>query len=1347
MLIRPARFLIGIITYFLYFTSVPFLVAGTYPSNETFQTFDFTDATTDLGDGSVIGSEQAGGTGNSPVAGVYGSALRLVDLSVPGSVGSFKLPDIDPDSAIKSLDLRFSLILDRATDGTVGEGCSVNFGNIPEDNGTGEGGFAPLPGGLTIAFDAHDEGDDPPSIEIFVGGISIGNFPTSFAYGLASRIVLINWDSEGLDITYNRRRVCADLPTPGFAPGVGDTLAFSARTTEITMDVLIDNVSVSTEALPAIETGGPIISEFVADNSEFEDEFADKPCWIELFNGSGTLADLSGWFLTDSKDNLSKWKIETLQLTPYNYQVVFASGRDRQLSAASLMHANFKLAKSEGFVALVEPDGKTIASSYEYGRQDKNIAFGEKGPERNQGYMYPASPGEVNTQEPSSETLLDEVEFSHVGGLIDEQVALTLSAPTVPGAAIHYTLDRTEPGISSPVFQNPIPISRSMTVRARTYAPGRIASHISSRTFLHMDSSLSDFAGTGKVFDSNLPLVIVDSFGFNVDGSTGGSRPFRNSFAVVIPPDPISGRATLKTPAEYSGSAGVHVRGESSAGFQQKSYALELWDESGNDQNASLLGMPSESDWALYGPWSEKTLMRNKLVYDWMLALRGNDGMSVRTRFIELFFNQSRTATQIGYTSYRGIYMLMEKIKRDKNRVPLENLNDKTVDPELITGGYIIRKDKTDTMKSNWTTSRFNIPLQSFDPDRLNAPQARYIRDYVNDMERALNGRDSRNPAIGYQAYLDPDTFIDAQWLLEISKQVDGYVFSTYFHKDRGGRLRAGPLWDFNISLGNADYATGDRSTGWLYDTSNGVGQLWFPRLHTDPEYKAAHWDRYWEMRRSLMSTDRMMATIDRHVATLLDGETEPVGNREPIEMQNPIARHFRKWPRLGRRDWPNPAASTRIQSWQEEVDYMKDWIATRMEWLDDQTMRSGRLVYRPPVFSRDSDSEATSLNLTMEPYAHENRILQFVDGDIFYTLDGSDPRLPGGIISNRAIKYSDPVHISAPTTIKARLNSNNRWSALNSSTFFFDAPPASSENLVVSEIMYHPAPPTDEEIAMNIVDAEKFEYLELRNISDQSVNLSNVRIVNGVDYDFAFTSESARLLSPGNSILVVANKRDFMMRYPKVPAHQILGPYRGRLNNGGETIAIQAADGSMITEFRYEDDAPWLPGADGTGQSLVFQTLSNSNPAEASSWMLSLTIGGTPGAPGIGREPFSGDPLQDTDGDGLADLFEYATGSDLTDPSSSFHPAASLSQLIVDGVRQNFLVFEFQRDPSINGVRFIIESSTDLMAWEQNPANLIHAMSHENPDGTQTETYRSAEDVSIGESSRLFLRLKVEQE
>ncbi|PYI86942.1 MAG: hypothetical protein DME26_07940 [Verrucomicrobia bacterium] len=1013
------------------------------------------------------------------------------------------------------------------------------------------------------------------------------------------------------------------------------------------------------------------------------------------------------------------------------------------------MHAGFTLAKSGGYLALVRPDEKTVASAYEYGPQDKNVAYGEQGVARKRGYMYPASPGLVNTQEPAPASLSPAAEFSHPGGFIGGPVTLTLSAPASPGAEIRYTLDRTEPGLASPIFSNTITITQFMTVKARVYVPGHLPGRTSSRTFVMMDGTLTNYSGTGKIFDSNLPLLFVDSFGVNVDGSTGGSRPFRPGYALMIQPDPNTKRASLMTTPEYAGPAGIHVRGESSAGFDQHSYSLELWDDAAKDFDASLLGMPADSDWVLIGPWSEKTLMRNKLVFDWMLALRGEDGMAVRSRFIELFFNQIKTTSgQVGYSSYRGIYLLTEKLKRGKGRVPIENLNDKTVDPALITGGYIIRKDKDDALKNNWTTSRFSIPLQSYDPDHLNTNQLNYIRNYINTFETALNGANYKSPSAGYRAYIDPDTFIDAQWLLEISKQVDGYVFSTYFHKDRAGRLCAGPLWDFNISLGNADYGSGDRATGWLYDLANGVGQLWYPRLHSDPDYKLAHWDRYWQMRRTIFATDAVMATINGHMATLLDGYTGAISNRAPAEIQNPVARHFRKWPRLGVRDWPNPPAETSIRTWQAEVDYMKNWIAPRLDWLDDQSMRIGRVAYRPPVLSHNGGTILTQLQLTMAPFSRSNALTSYADGEIYYTVDNSDPRLLGGDISGSAVKYSGPLTIQSPVTVQARLYSQRNWSPLAASTFFFNALPANAANLVISEIMYRPSAPTTAEITAGLIDAEQFEFLELRNIARQPIDLAGVKLIDGVDFDFAFVPAAARLLKSGESVVLVADKRAFSIRYPQVADSKVVGQFRGHLDSGGETISIQAADGSIIKEFRYDDDPPWPVDGIGGGRSIVLNNpTANPNPAEFSNWSLSAREGGTPGESGIGADTFSGDPQKDTDGDGLSDFFEFASGSDPENPGSGFLPVAAVASLDVNGVTADFFTFAFHRSPAVRGAKFTLETSTDLLTWSRADSTLTLIGSRQNRDGTVTDTYRGTASLLNSPSPAFFLRLKVEPE
>ncbi len=1320
-------------------------LGGSYPTGKFPQGFDVPDGTVDLADGSLIASTAQTPDG-TPVAVVIGGMLRLIDKGTTNSIGSLKLPDLDPGNVINAFDLKFGVVMGAGSGPVTGEGWSVNFGRIPNDEGTGEGGFAPLPGGLTIAFDTLDNGEGPPSIEVFIGGVSIATFPRTFTFDPVIRGVAVHWDSAGLDISYEGAVVCANLPTPGFTPGPGNIFAFTARTTKASQDVFLETLKATTTALPVIETGGPIISEFVANNGTLEDEFADKPGWLELLNGSANPVDLTGWYLTDSKKVLTKWRINGLILTPYNYQVVYASGRDRQLSPTSFMHTDFTLAKSGGFVALVRPDGTTIASSYEYGAQQKNVSYGEKGPERRRGYMYPPSPGTVNTQDPAPDSFAPDVGYSHPGSFISGPVTLTLSAPNAAGTEIRYTLDRTEPGPASTLYTGPIAITGFTTVRARVYVPNHLPGRVSSRTYVMMDPTLAQFAGTGRTFDSNLPLLFLDSFGVGVDGSTGGTRPFRPAYAVVIAPDPLTGRASLEGIPDYAGPAGVHVRGESSAGFGQLSYSMELWDESGNDQAARLLGMSEDSDWILYGPWSEKTIMRNKLIFDWMLALRGPDGSAVRTRFIEVFFNQTKPVTgQVGYSTYRGIYVMMEKLKRGKERVPIQNLNTNTIDPQLITGGYIIRKDKDDALKNNWSTARLGIPLQSFDPDRLNVPQLAYIKSYVNAFESALNGPAYRSFTNGYQAYIDPDTFIDAQWMLEVSKQVDGYVFSTYWNKDRAGRLRAGPLWDFNIALGNADYGTGDTPTGWLYDVPNGSGQLWYPRLHADPDYHTAHWDRYWEMRRSILATDTVMATIDGHMNTLLDGYTGAVSNRMPVEVQNPVARHYRKYPRLGMRDWPNPPGETKIRTWQAEVDYMKNWIKPRLEWLDDQSLRVGKVAYRPPELSHAGGPIGGPVPLTMKAYHRDSTATTFPDGDIYYTLDDSDPRLPGGGIAKSAVKYGKSLLIKSSLTVKARLLAQNQWSPLATSTFLLGTVPASPANLVVSEVMLKPAPLTATEIAGGFVDLDSFEYLELRNIATQAIDLTGVKITQGVDYDFTFAPAWARLLKPGASVVLAADKRALLLRYPHLSDTKIVGRFGGHIDNNGETLAIQAANGALITQFRYEVGSPWPASADGTGRSLVLKDpATNPNPADPLHWVLSAKVGGTPGESGIGADVFTGDFAADSDGDGLPDFFEFASGTDPENPGSGYFPSARIASLVVNGTESRYLTFSYQRRADTAGLGLGIEMSGDLQNWGPSDSDLILLRADENRDGTILETYRGTAPLLNNPTTSLFFRLRV---
>src|SRR5204863_90609 len=151
----------------------------------------------------------------------------------------------------------------------------------------------------------------------------------------------------------------------------------------------------------------------------------------------------------------------------------------------------------------------------------------------------------------------------------------------------------------------------------------------------------------------------------------------------------------------------------------------------------------------------------------------------------------------------------------------------------------------------------------------------------------------------------------------------------------------------------------------------------------------------------------------------------------------------------------------------------------------------------------------------------------------------------------------------------QARLYFQRNWSPLASSTFLFKALAANATNLVISEIMYRPSAPTTAELAAGLIDAGQFEFFELRNIARQALDLTGVKLINGVVFDCAYVPASARLLKPGESVVVVADRRAFSIRYPQVADTKVVGQFRGHLDSGGETIVIQAADGSVIKEFR----------------------------------------------------------------------------------------------------------------------------------------------------------------------------------
>ncbi len=432
-----------------------------------------------------------------------------------------------------------------------------------------------------------------------------------------------------------------------------------------------------------------------------------------------------------------------------------------------------------------------------------------------------------------------------------------------------------------------------------------------------------------EVYASNLPIVIIRTFGQWIHDDP--KIPAR----MKIIYDASDGRNWLDSPhVNLDRGIGIEVRGKTSQHFPKRQYGFEVQDDSGNDKDVSLLQLPAESDWILNGPYSDKTLMRNYLAYEFSNRI---GRYASRTRFVELFLNEGK-GVRLGAEHYAGVYLLMEKIKRGKKRVDIQSLKPTQEGPSEITGGYILKIDKLDSYDTYFFT-RYGTQLIHVYPkgDEVSSAQKVWIRNYMNAFESALAGKDYADPDLGYAKYIDIDSFIDHFIINELFKNTDGFRNSTYMYKDRNGKLKMGPVWDFNLSMGNTVFFNGWETDNWLIDT-NPV-PFWWERLLTDENFRRRLVKRWETLRKNELATSEFLDEIDRTAKYLSEAQK----------------RNFQRWRVLGRRIFGNPRAYGSATTYEQEVIRLKTWLLARLKWMD-QNIGSPRQLptgWRPSVQRR----------------------------------------------------------------------------------------------------------------------------------------------------------------------------------------------------------------------------------------------------------------------------------------------------------------------------------------------------------------------------------------------------------
>jgi len=439
---------------------------------------------------------------------------------------------------------------------------------------------------------------------------------------------------------------------------------------------------------------------------------------------------------------------------------------------------------------------------------------------------------------------------------------------------------------------------------------------------------------------SEIPYIIIDTEGNQIQNE---------------PKIPASMTIYESKVEVASASIGIEFRGSTSFRLSdKKSFGIETWDEEGNDIDMSFFGFPEEEDWILLGHVNnqvnglvfDRTLMYHYLGYN---LYRDMGRYASRTQFVELEVNGD----------YLGVYVFMEKLKRGKDRIDIKGLNPDVTEGEELTGGYILKIDKTaggdlnidqplEYFLNNWDDdarylpensfrSRYTIngDLIDFDPygapyhpqmfletyflyeypkaSEINEAQKAYIQDYIDAFETALLADDFSTDVRTYTDYIDLDSFIDHFILNEVCRNVDAFRLSTYLQKDRTGKLAMGPVWDLNIGFDSGDRIPWD---DWVINYNNHVFQdgwmmlFWWPRLMEDPIFREALKTRWAALRSEVLSTGSILGLVDETVAYLQDNGA--------------VDRNYDRWDGV-------------FVDYDASIQSLKDFLEFRVEWMDGE--------------------------------------------------------------------------------------------------------------------------------------------------------------------------------------------------------------------------------------------------------------------------------------------------------------------------------------------------------------------------------------------------------------------------
>ncbi|MGI8603989.1 MAG: lamin tail domain-containing protein [Verrucomicrobiales bacterium] len=930
------------------------------------------------------------------------------------------------------------------------------------------------------------------------------------------------------------------------------------------------------------------LNEFLAGNSTgLLDENIEPQDWIELYNELPQTVDLSGWYLTDDRDNLVKWQFPSRTIAPNGYLIVFADRTTTPPATTGNLHANFSLDQGGEWFALVKPDGTTIASAFDPPAQFPNVTYGISQDGTQSGYLVTPTPGAAN----SAVAAFGEntVTFSQPHGFFSAAFQLTLT-PAAPGSTIRYTLNGSKPTASAGiVYSAPLtitpdtngPTKGTRLVRAIAINPQAAYAPVATNTYLFVNGTGSP-ATNGIIRQSTLVSSIINH-------ATYG--PLMDDALLALPAVSVispSGPSTSENAASvelfdsqqlepgFQIDCGLNVTGTTSLGSPKLSMAAKFRSQYGKGSldYPVFARFPVEPEKAAtefkelrlrsgshdtffwlataenppvpYGSppvtrSGDAQLVRNIWIEEMQLRM-GQPGK--RGRMVQLFFNGS----------YHGIYHIQEHPDDDYMASYYAGSSEDFHFTGAATTGS--NHGGGDSWSTVWGQLKASLS---------NYTEAKRWIDVTNLADYMV---------LSFYAGNDWDWWPQRNWSAAGPKL-----------RDRGG-------WKFFEQ--DSDICLQDVNANC---TDQGVPDGIFGSL------RAQHADF------RVLFRDRIYKHCF-HGGVLTPAKAASCYNARAEEIFVALVAETARW---------QPGSSVGPLPWDRDGEWTVEWnyfkntfFPQRTNVLLNQIRANGWYPIEAPEYNQRGGAVPSGFDVTMTAPAGTT---------IYYTIDGSDPRLPGGVLNPNARSLATtPLVISGPTFVRARARSAD-WSAINEASFVLTGTvAATAANLCLTEIGYNPAGDTEA------------EFLEFQNTSADSIDASGVRIAIAVDFVFP----PGTVLAPGERVVVVKNAAVFDARFRNTnsPWHhgaiRVAGAWTGSLNNGGESITVLAAEGAALFAFSYDDSGGWPGRPDGKGSALEVADSSAApvTAAEKSTWLgtpenwrASAEYHGSPGWAGTGPD------------------------------------------------------------------------------------------------------------------------------